>query len=66
MNESNYSTASDPEIALGVECALPCATAPSLARVSPKLLRTITGRGNLGAPPKPPHSESNIESQRSI
>lgn len=47
MNESNYSTASDPEIALGVECALPCATAPSLARVSPKLLRTITGRGTI-------------------
>ena len=28
-------------------------------------VRTITGRGNFGAPPKPPHSGSNIESQRS-
>ncbi len=44
MNESNYSTASDPEIALGVECALPWTNAPSLARVNPKLLRAITGR----------------------
>lgn len=44
MNDSNYCTASDPEIALGVECALPWTTAPSLARVNPKLLRTITGR----------------------
>ena len=43
MNESNYSTASDPEIALGVECALPWTAAPKLARVNPKLLRGMTG-----------------------
>ena len=47
MNENNYSTASDPEIALGVECALPWIASPSLARVNPMLLRAITGRRTI-------------------
>ena len=47
MNESNYSTASDPEIALGVECALPWTNSPRLARVNPTLFRAIAGRRTI-------------------
>ena len=35
MNDASYSTASDADIALGFECALPWTTAPALARVNP-------------------------------
>lgn len=38
MSESCYSTLTDPEVALGVECALPWNLAPALARVCPETI----------------------------